>query len=170
MLRMAMDFYEQITNILLYLSKTIEIIKMLSLPKTLLLCITALSSFINIADAAANLTAKSCHSASSQAPTKYPNKCKIATIFESLVQSNFPAFLSHVSSNVTWTLMGTHPLAGEYTNRDIFAEDALQRLANTLDMSKPVSLTPIRIIGGGDEEWSTIELHGLGTGKNGKFP
>jgi hypothetical protein len=63
--------------------------------------------------------------------------------------------------------MGTHPLAGEYTNRTIFAIDALARLANTLDPTKPAKLNLVHIVGGGDEEWSSQELHALGVCKNG---
>jgi hypothetical protein len=64
--------------------------------------------------------------------------------------------------------MGTHPLAGEYHNRTIFAIGALARLANTLDPSQPSSLELVHIVGGGEEEWSVQELHALGVCKNGE--
>jgi hypothetical protein len=65
--------------------------------------------------------------------------------------------------------MGTHPLAGMYTNKTIFAEDALQRLSSTLDTSKGTSLVVTNLVGGGEDEWCTVELHATATAKNGKF-
>jgi hypothetical protein len=65
--------------------------------------------------------------------------------------------------------MGTHPLAGEYHNRTIFAIDALARLSNTLDPAHPGTLELTHIVGGGDEEWSVNELHGTGICKNGTY-
>jgi hypothetical protein len=100
--------------------------------------------------------------------TKYPNECQISKVFENLAQGNFTAFLAHLAPDVSWTLMGTHPLAGVYHNRTIFAIDALARLSQTLDPAHPTSLELTSIIGGGHNEWSTQELHGLGICKNGK--
>ncbi len=66
--------------------------------------------------------------------------------------------------------MGTHPLAGEYHNRTIFLTDAIMRLDNTL-LNGTGTLDLVHIVGGGDEEWSAQELHGLGVCKNGAlFP
>ena len=65
--------------------------------------------------------------------------------------------------------MGTHPLAGEYSNRTIFLADAIVRLDNVLDPKKPTSLELTSIVGGGDEEWSLQELHALGVCKNGEL-
>jgi ketosteroid isomerase-like protein len=135
--------------------------------KSIWLCATAVSGFILTAEAV-NITEKACHSAASQLPSTYPNKCQISKVFDNLVNGNFTGFFSHVSPNVTWTLMGTHPLAGIYTNRTIFLSDAIVRLSNVLNLAIPTSLTPIRIFGGGDEEWSSIELHATGVAKNGK--
>lgn len=65
--------------------------------------------------------------------------------------------------------MERHPLAGLYANRTIFAEDALQRLASTLDSSKDNSLQVMNLVGGGEDEWSTIELHATAIAKNGEY-
>ena len=100
--------------------------------------------------------------------TKYPNQCRIATIYNNLGQGNYTAFFSQVASDVHWTLMGTHPLAGEYSNRTIFLADAIVRLDNVIDPKRPTSLELTSIVGGGDEEWSLQELHALGVCKNGE--
>lgn len=99
--------------------------------------------------------------------TKYPNKCQIAQIFDHLREDNFTAFFAQVAPDVQWTLMGTHPLAGEYHNRTIFVTNALERLANTL-ITGTSTLELVQIVGGGDEEWSAQELHAVGVCKNGE--
>ncbi|KAF2665442.1 hypothetical protein BT63DRAFT_459017 [Microthyrium microscopicum] len=138
---------------------------------SLILTLTSFSASIaaaaSIQCSATNQTT-ACLCAPNQAKTTYPNKCQISEVFGYLADGNFTAFLSKVSPTVNWTIMGTHPLAGTYTNRTIFAIDALQRLSNTLQSTAGTTpLTLTQIIGGGDEEWSVQELHGLGTCKNG---
>jgi hypothetical protein len=64
--------------------------------------------------------------------------------------------------------MGTHPLAGHYSNRTIFLTDAILRLGNVLNSRYASSLELVHIIGGGNEEWSVQELHALGICKNGE--
>lgn len=64
--------------------------------------------------------------------------------------------------------MGTHPLAGVYHNKTIFAVNALAQLANTLDPTIPATLNTTFISGGGEDEWSVQELHSLGVCKNGR--
>jgi len=109
-----------------------------------------------------------CSGNQSIAKTKYPNKCQIAQTFNHLAEGNFSAFFKQVAPDVDWTLMGTHPLAGQYHNRTIFITDAIQRLANTLVPSTGAGLDLVQIVGGGDEEWSAQELHAVGVCKNGE--
>jgi ketosteroid isomerase-like protein len=88
--------------------------------------------------------------------------------FEFLNEGNFNAFFTRVVPDVNWTLMRTHPLAGEYHNLTIFATDALERLGHTLNSSTS-TLKLVQVVGGGESEWSVQELHGLGVCKNGKY-
>ena len=114
------------------------------------------------------VSALSCSANQSVATTKYPNKCQIAQVFNYPGQVNLTAFFAHVlAPDVHWTLMGTHPLAGEYHNSTIFLKDALERLGNTL-VAGTSTLNLVHIVGGGDEEWSVQELHGTGVCKNGR--
>jgi ketosteroid isomerase-like protein len=99
--------------------------------------------------------------------TTYPDKCHITKVFNYLSTGNDTAFFTQVAPDVHWTLMGTHPLAGQYHNRTVFITDSLERLDSTLDPAYPTTLTLTHIVGGGDEEWSVQELHGLGVCKNG---
>jgi len=112
--------------------------------------------------------AQYCSANHSVATTKYPNQCQIAQIYSHLSEGNFSTFFAQVAPNVSWTLMGTHPLAGEYHNRTIFLTDAIERLANTLTTGSS-ALNLVHIVGGGDEEWSVQELHATGVCKNGEY-
>jgi hypothetical protein len=113
-----------------------------------------------------NATIKACN-ATYSTKTLYPTRCQIGQIFDTLQGGNFSTFFKHLSPTVHWTLMGTHPLAGLYTNKTIFAEDALQRLSATLDPSKASKLEVMNLVGGGEDEWSTVELHATAFAKNG---
>ncbi|KAH8807426.1 hypothetical protein F5884DRAFT_857007 [Xylogone sp. PMI_703] len=100
-------------------------------------------------------------------PTTYPSQCRILQIFSYLANDDIDAFSAQVAPDVNWTVMGTHPLAGQYNNRTLFIADTLQRLSHTEDPSNPLALTVTNIIGGGNEQWSVQELHVLGACKNG---
>lgn len=105
----------------------------------------------------------------SSAAGKYPDKNEITKLFNAFSQGNYTVFFSRVAPDVNWTMMGTHPLAGQYHNRTIFIADTLERLKNTLRSSPPATMKLVHVVGGGSE-WSVQELHGLGVGKNGKLP
>jgi ketosteroid isomerase-like protein len=100
--------------------------------------------------------------------TTYPDKTYISNVFNFLHAGNTTQFLSFVSPTVAWTIMGTHPLAGTYNNRTLFAIDALARLENTASTADPLKTNVVNIVGGGDEEWSVEELKIDGTLKNGR--
>lgn len=102
--------------------------------------------------------------------TIYPDKCHIAKVFDYLNTGNDTAFFAQVAPNVHWTLKGAHPLAGKYHNRAVFIAGALERLGRTIDPAYPSNLTLTHVVGGGDEEWSVQEMHGLGVCKNGMDP
>ena len=112
-------------------------------------------------------SAQYCSANQSLATTPYPSKCQIAQIFNYPAEVNLTSFFSQVVlPDVHWTLMGTHPLAGDYHNRTVFLTDTLQRLSNTL-VTNTSTLNLVHIVGGGDEEWSVQEMHATGVCKNG---
>ncbi len=83
-------------------------------------------------------SAQYCSANQSVATTKYPNKCQIAQVFNYPGEVNFTAFFTQVlAPGVHWTLMGTHPLAGEYHNKTIFLKDTLERLNTPLSPARP---------------------------------
>lgn len=100
----------------------------------------------------------------------YPTKGEISGIFSKLTGANPStlAFFAHVSPTVNWTIEGTHPAAGMYTNRTVL-EATFARISSTGSKENPLEMSLINIIGGGDEEWSVEELRVYGICKNGKI-
>ena len=80
---------------------------------------------------------------------------------------NQTAFFEHVADDVDWTIEGTHPLAGRYTNKTIL-EATFLRIDQTASKTAPFRLSIVNIVGGCDEEWSVQELQLLGICKSGK--
>jgi len=100
--------------------------------------------------------------------TTYPSQAQIGKIFGYLTAGNYTAFFANVIEDVDWSVMGTHPLAGEYHDREIFINETLVRLGKTTAPGHPIVLSLVNIMGGGNEEWSVQELHALGVCKDGK--
>lgn len=102
------------------------------------------------------------------ATSPYPSKAEINDIFSALAGNDTSAkeFWSHVSPTVNWTIEGTHPAAGTYTNRTVLIA-TFARISATGSKANPLELSVKNIIGGGDEEWSVQELEVKGVCKNG---
>jgi hypothetical protein len=47
--------------------------------------------------------------------TTYPSQAQIGKIFGYLTAGNYTAFFANVIEDVDWSVMGTHPLAGNTT-------------------------------------------------------
>lgn len=99
----------------------------------------------------------------------YPSKSQIAEVFSAIEgpNANYTKFFSQVSPSVNWTIEGTHPAAGIYTNRTILAV-TFARLASVARKEDPLELTLLNIIGGDNEEWSVQELEVNGICKSGR--
>lgn len=98
--------------------------------------------------------------------TPYPSRQRISEIFGSLAEGKYVDFFAHVVDNVDWTVMGHHPLAGQYHDKTDFQKRTFGRLSGI--MKAPVQLEVRSVIGGGDEEWAVVELIADSTCKNGK--
>lgn len=96
----------------------------------------------------------------------YPSRQKISEIFASLAKGKYDDFFAHVADDVDWTVMGHHPLAGQYHNKTDFQKKTFGRLSGI--MKEPVQLEVRSVIGGGEEEWAVVELIADSTCKNGK--
>jgi hypothetical protein len=97
----------------------------------------------------------------------YASVNHINTVFGYFTEGNYPGFFRYVVDDVDWDIQGTHPLAGHYMNKTIFAMNTIVRLAKVQDYSAPHSTTLQNIVGGCDEPWSVQELQVIATFKNG---
>ncbi|KAK5117465.1 hypothetical protein LTR85_008850 [Meristemomyces frigidus] len=89
--------------------------------------------------------------------SKYPSREEIAALFGNMETGDYPALFERISPNVDWTVMGTHPCAGRYTTLKDFQDDTMVRLGKI--MKEPGICLKVRnVIGGGDQEWATVEL------------
>lgn len=91
------------------------------------------------------------------------NKDNITTIFNYL-QSDYSKFFAHVSDTVKWTVMGTHPLAGEYNHKQTFIDATFAHLSRL--MREPVALVIDNLFVDGDH--AIVEMHAESTLKSGK--
>lgn len=92
---------------------------------------------------------------------------KIEALFKNMETGNYAAFFEHVSTDVDWTVMGTHPCAGRYATLQDFQQSTLARLGKI--MKDPgIKLMVRNVIGGGEREWATVELVAKAECKNGE--
>lgn len=101
--------------------------------------------------------------------TTFPNQAQICSIFSNLAgrNANYSGFFSQVADNVNWIIEGTHALAGLYNNKTVL-EAAFTRIDDTGTAENPLTISITNIIGGGNEEWSVVELRVLGICRNGR--
>jgi uncharacterized protein len=87
----------------------------------------------------------------------------VRLLFESLERGNSEDFFQHVATNVQWTVMGTHPLAGVYHDRDTFIQKTFQRLNKVLKEGVRLRVTTIITA----HDIAVVELESLSTALNG---
>ena len=97
----------------------------------------------------------------------YPTAPEITAIFAPLAEGNPAVFFALVSPTVHWTVMGTHPLAGTYTDLERFQKATFARLGAIMKDDDPIKLEVVNVVGGGGQEWAVTELKARGTCKNG---
>ncbi|KAI1162885.1 hypothetical protein F5B18DRAFT_622565 [Nemania serpens] len=129
--------------------------------------LTLLQSVLAVASFFIGTTA-SLHTPPDATQSSYPTKDQINTIFSQIAGSNanFPGFFSHLAESFSWTIEGTHPLAGLYTNVTIL-ELSFERIEFAASKANPLILSLNNTIGGGNEEWSVQELEVKGVCKSG---
>lgn len=81
-----------------------------------------------------------------------------------LEQGDADGFFGHVADDVHWTVMGTHPLAGVYTDKRTFLASTFGRLDKVL--KEGVRLRVRQLFMDGDH--AIAELEALSTALNGK--
>jgi ketosteroid isomerase-like protein len=88
---------------------------------------------------------------------------EVRALFASLESGDSNRFFSHVADTVTWTVMGTHPLAGTYHTRQEFIDHTFHRLNAVLRDGVLLRVTAILVSGNA----AAVELEALSTAKNG---
>jgi len=88
----------------------------------------------------------------------------VRQIFGNLETGNAEAFFGHVSDDVDWTVMGTHPLAGNYRSKKDFVTSTFERLNRLLKDRIRLRLTDLHLCG----ETAVVELEALAEALNGR--
>ncbi|RFU24290.1 hypothetical protein B7463_g12048, partial [Scytalidium lignicola] len=97
----------------------------------------------------------------------WPDKAHINATFNNIGNGSIDNFWAIVADNVSWTVMGSHPLAGHYSSLATFLNSTTDRLAAATVGGGIGNNTIWNIIGGCVEEWSVIEMIGQHTFLNG---
>ena len=85
-------------------------------------------------------------------------------LFANLENGKSEAFFEHVADDVSWTVMGTHPLAGNYRTKADFLTHTFARLDKILKEGVVLRVTNILIAG----DSAAVEMESLSTALNGK--
>jgi ketosteroid isomerase-like protein len=88
----------------------------------------------------------------------------VKSLFTSLENGRNEAFFEHVADDISWTVMGTHPLVGAYHTKADFLAHTFARLNKILKEGVVLRVTNILI----DGDSAAVELGSLSTALNGK--
>jgi hypothetical protein len=91
-------------------------------------------------------------------------EAQVRALFAHLESGDGDGFFAAVADDVTWTVMGTHPLAGEYRSKDSFRFATFARLNRVLREGVLLRVTHVLLSG----DWAVVELEALSTALNGK--
>jgi ketosteroid isomerase-like protein len=85
----------------------------------------------------------------------------VREIFRDLEHCDGAAFFAHVADDVDWTVMGTHPLAGNYRSKEAFIAGTFAKLGHALP--RGAQLHPEHLIVQDDQ--AVVELRSLAMAK-----
>lgn len=89
---------------------------------------------------------------------------KVEKLFNYLKTGHNELFFQQVAPDVQWSVMGHHPLAGTYQNKEDFISHTFQRLNKILKEGVVLEFKNIFI----DGEVAIVEMESLSTALNGK--
>jgi uncharacterized protein len=93
-----------------------------------------------------------------------PTPDEVRQLFAHLEAGDAGEFFARVADDVSWTVMGTHPLAGRYRSKADFRAATFARLDKVLREGVLLRLTHLIVQG----EWAVVELEALSTALNGR--
>jgi ketosteroid isomerase-like protein len=88
---------------------------------------------------------------------------RVREIFKRLESGDGAAFFDRVADDVDWTVMGTHPLAGQYLSKKAFIAGTFAKVGQVLPNG--AQLRTEHLIAKDDQ--AVVELHSFATAKNG---
>jgi len=88
---------------------------------------------------------------------------RVRNIFKGLENGDGAAFFEQVADDVDWTVMGTHPLAGQYASKQAFIAGTFAKLAQVLPQGAQLHVENVIV----QDDQAVVELHSLATAKNG---
>jgi ketosteroid isomerase-like protein len=88
----------------------------------------------------------------------------VKNLFANLEHGKSDAFFAYVADDVNWTVMGTHPLAGNYKTKSSFLAHTFARLNKILKEGVVLRVTNVLI----DGDSAAVEMESLSTALNGK--
>ena len=88
----------------------------------------------------------------------------VRSLFAKLEHGNSDAFFEHVADDVNWTVMGTHPLAGNYRTKSSFLAHTFARLNKILKEGVVLRVTDVLV----DGDSAAVEMESLSTALDGK--
>ncbi|KAM5383583.1 hypothetical protein ACJZ2D_002032 [Fusarium nematophilum] len=97
----------------------------------------------------------------------YLTKEELEAIFADPLAVSGGAFWSRVSEDVDWTIMGSGPGSGRYTNLADLRANTIDKLAGVLEGPPEIKLVNV-FFGGENYEWTSLEMEARATRKSGK--
>ena len=88
---------------------------------------------------------------------------KVENLFKNLETGNNDDFFKHVSDDVSWTVMGTHPLAGTYHSKEEFVSHTFGRLNRILKKGVILKVKNVLL----QDETAVVEMESISTALNG---
>ena len=88
----------------------------------------------------------------------------VRSLFANLEHGKSDAFFEHVADDVNWTVMGTHPLAGNYRTKSSFLAHTFARLNKILKEGVVLRVTDVLV----DGDSAAVEMESLSTALDGK--
>ncbi|MCP3967854.1 MAG: ketosteroid isomerase [Lentisphaerae bacterium] len=92
------------------------------------------------------------------------NPYEVSALFENLQTNNAETFFNRVADDVHWTVIGTHPLAGEYYSKELFLDATFKRLNKILKEGVVLRVKHLYL----DGNTAIVEMESLSTAANGK--
>jgi uncharacterized protein len=87
----------------------------------------------------------------------------VRDIFKGLEKGDGAAFFAHVADDVDWTVMGTHPLAGNYRSKAAFIAGTFTKLNQVLLQGAELHVEHLMV----KDDQAVVELRSLATAGNG---